>query len=314
MKKILGIMIAFLFVSAVFAKASLKFSETKKDFGLIPQHTLFNWKVKVKNVSSSPVSIVKIKTTCGCTVAKPEKETLLPGDETELLINFNSEAFLGKVEKLIFIDTNTKERYTLRLRAIVEKTVYISPKKIKIKTTDNYTEQLVEIKSLKENVYPEIAEVILPFKKGISYDITGKNSFVLKMQPDKLKDGDFFIRVKLKKPKTELKTLLSVKVPKQYTVTPSDNLLFLNIKKGRNYKKTIRITSSQKFNILKETSGIPFIKINEMKKISDNEWKITLTLLTAKLPGKSGKTRLSFKTDNNNIRDIKLGIVYHIIK
>ena len=314
MRKSLAILITVLFVSKAFAGASLKFSETVKNLGLIPQHTTFKWNVKVKNISTKPVTITKVKTTCGCTVAKPEKNTLLPGEEVEFLVNFNSEAFLGKIEKLIFIDTANGERYTLRIRAMVEKVVYVSPKRIKIKTTDDYLEQLVEIKTLKDNLYPEIEKVILPQKQGLSYELTDKKSFVLKAKPSKLKGGDYFVRIKLKKPKTELKVLLSVKVPKQYTVSPTDNLLFLNVKKGRNYKKTVKISSDKEFNILTKKSELPFIQINEVKKIDSKKWKVTLTLITSKLPGKSGKTILSLKTDNNEIRDIKLGIVYHIIK
>lgn len=318
MKKRIGgiFLIMLLAMSNLFAANSLKFSEKVKNLGTIEQFKKFKWIVKVKNISDKPVTFTKIKTTCGCTLAKPKKNTLLPGEETNLIVNFNSEYFQGHVEKLIFIDTSTKERYTLRVIANVQKSIYIEPKRINISTKDDYIEQLVEVKSFQDPEKIKISKVVLPKIKGISYEITGSRSFVIKATPSKIdKSGLKIVKIILKGNYQPLLLYMNIKKAKLYTVSPSDNLLFLNIKKGRNYEKTVYIKSNEKFNILTKQSNVPFVKIKEIKKLSGNKWKVSVTFFPDKVKkASSGKTFLVLKTDNPKLNSIELGIVFHIIK
>ncbi|GEM_PF-2351483 len=317
MRKILGFVIVFITLTqSAFAGASLNFSEKVKNLGTIEQFKKFKWEITVENISDKPVSFTKIKTTCGCTVAKPEKNTLLPGEKTKFIVHFNSEYFEGHIEKLIFIDTSTKERYVLRIIANVQKSVYLTPNRVNVNTKDDYIEQLIEVKAFNNPEKVKILKVNLPKVKGISYEITGNRSFVLKVNPSEVdKEGLKIATVILKGNYKPLKLFINIKRAKLYTVTPSDNLLFLNIKKGKSYTKTVYINSKERFNILTKKSNVPFAKIKEIKKISENKWKVTVVFDSSKT-GKmtSGKTFMTLKTDNGKMREIKLAIVFHIIK
>ncbi len=316
-KRTTGIfLIMFFVISNLFAANSLKFSERVKNLGTIEQFKKFKWVVKVKNISDKPVSFTNIKTTCGCTVARPEKNTLQPGDEINFIVHFNSEYFQGHVEKLVFIDTSTGERYTLRVLANVHKSVYLEPKRINITPEDDYIEQLIEVKGFKNLDKIKIKKVILPKIKGITYEITGNRSFVLKANPAKIDiSGLKIAKIILNGDYQPLLLYINIKKIKNYTVSPSDNLLFLNIKKGRNYGRTVYIKSNYKFNILTKKSNVSFIKIKELKKLSDKKWKVSVTLSPDKIEkASSGKTFLILETDNSKFKTIKLGIVFHIIK
>ncbi len=317
MKSILkNIFVILIGVQVAFAGESLKFSEKVKNLGTVEQFQKFKWEVTVENISNQPVTFTKIKTTCGCTVAKPDKNTLNPGEKTKFIVVFNSEYFEGHVEKLVFIDTSTKERYVLRVIANVEKSVYLSPKRININTKDDYMEQLIEVKSFKNPDKIKISKVILPKIKGISYQITGNRSFVLKVNPEQIdKYGLNVVTVILEGNYKPLKLFLNIKKAKLYSVTPSDNLLFLNVKKGREHSQTVYIKSGEKFNILTNKTNIPFLKIKEIKKISDTKWKVSVTFNPDRVKRTtSGKTFLKLKTDNKKIGEINLAIVFHIIK
>ncbi|BBB32267.1 hypothetical protein TTHT_0695 [Thermotomaculum hydrothermale] len=317
MKKILGFLIlVIIFSQNSIAANSLKFSETIKDLGTIEQFKKFEWIITVKNISNKPVTFTNIKTTCGCTMARPEKKTLLPGETTKFIVHFNSEYFHGHIEKLVFIDTSTKESYTLRIIANVQKGIYLEPERIKISTRDDYVEQLVEVKSFSNPEKIKIKKIYLPKIKGISYELTGNRAFVLKINPQKIdKYGLKIIKIELNGNYEPLRFFLNIKKIKEYTVTPNDNLLFLNVKKGKMYEKTVYITANEKFNIITKKSNIPFAKLKEVKKISDKKWKVTVIFNPNKIfRATSGKSILSLKTDNPKISNINLYVVFHLIK
>ncbi len=317
MKKIFPILVICLLTALnSVAGPSLKFSERVKKLGTIEQFKRFKWVIKVENVSDKPVSFTKIKTTCGCTLAKPEKQTIMPGKTINFTVIFNSEYFQGHIEKLVFIDTSTKERYTLRVIANVQKSIYIEPKRININGNEKYFEQLVEVKTFKNSRNIKIKKIFLPKEQGISYKKISNSSFVLKVEPTKIKsEGTKVGKVILEGNYKPLIFYINIKKPKFYSVSPTDNLLFLNVKSGKKYTKTVMIKSRKKFNILTKKSNIPFVKLKDVKRISDKEWKITIEFNPQKVfKTKFGKTMLILKTDNKTVGNINLPVIFNITK
>lgn len=60
----------------------------------------------IKNEGSSILNIKDVKVSCGCTVAKPKKKDLEPGESTELEVTFNSSGKEGKQNKSVYIENN----------------------------------------------------------------------------------------------------------------------------------------------------------------------------------------------------------------
>lgn len=75
------------------------------------------------------------------------------------------------------------------------------------------------------------------------------------------------------------------------------------------------IKSRKKFNILTKKSNIPFVKLKDVKRISDKEWKITIEFNPQKVfKTKFGKTMLILKTDNKTVGNINLPVIFNITK
>lgn len=76
------------------------------DFGTIKQGELVDFTFKFKNTGKSPLVIKEAKATCGCTVPKPSKEPIAPGETGEIPVTFNSSGKSDDITKTITITTN----------------------------------------------------------------------------------------------------------------------------------------------------------------------------------------------------------------
>lgn len=83
------------------------------DFGVIPYRAVEK-SFTVRNAGGSPLKIMGISTSCGCTRAELEREELLPGEETELLVTFDpnlmEEHLTGRIYRVVYIKSNDPER------------------------------------------------------------------------------------------------------------------------------------------------------------------------------------------------------------
>lgn len=78
------------------------------DFGMIPKETPMKKIFKVKNTGDKPLIINDAKATCGCTVPRWPEEPIMPGEEGELEVIFESTpAQAGtKINKRITLTAN----------------------------------------------------------------------------------------------------------------------------------------------------------------------------------------------------------------
>lgn len=60
----------------------------------------------IKNVGGDNLNIKEVRTSCGCTAAKPKKNNLDPGESTELEVTFNSAGREGEQKKTVYVETN----------------------------------------------------------------------------------------------------------------------------------------------------------------------------------------------------------------
>jgi len=76
------------------------------DFGTLAQEEARTSTVEISNVGGATLVIERVDSTCGCTVAKPEKSSLEPGESTPLVITFSSKQFQGNQYKTVRIHSN----------------------------------------------------------------------------------------------------------------------------------------------------------------------------------------------------------------
>ena len=99
------------------------------DFGTILQGDKVVHRFQLENQGDAPLEIHKVKTTCGCTVARDYPRELAPGKSGELLVTFNSSHKRGPQTKGITLFTNSEPsaQYVLQLKGVVRELIAVSP-------------------------------------------------------------------------------------------------------------------------------------------------------------------------------------------
>ena len=100
----------------------LTFEKLIHDFGKIKQGDIVSTEFLFTNKGKSELNIRKTKATCGCTVSKPEKSTLLPGESSKLTVTFNSAGRRGTQQKSVTIFSNDPSAPSQRItiKAFIE--------------------------------------------------------------------------------------------------------------------------------------------------------------------------------------------------
>lgn len=76
------------------------------NFGEIERGEKVSFIFKVKNVGNAPLNFFKVNPTCGCTVVKASTGTLVPGEEREVMVTFDSTNFSKDVRKMMYVESN----------------------------------------------------------------------------------------------------------------------------------------------------------------------------------------------------------------
>lgn len=107
----------------------LTVAEPSFDFGTVLQGDKVEHTFRLTNRGDAPLEIHKVKTTCGCTVARDYPREIAPGASGEMTVTFDSSRRRGRQEKGITLFTNAEasEQYVLKLAGTVREIVAISP-------------------------------------------------------------------------------------------------------------------------------------------------------------------------------------------
>ena len=66
-----------------------------------------------KNTGNEPLVLSNVKPSCGCTTPSWTKEPVAPGEEGEILVEFDSKGKSGKQTKTVTITANTEPAKTV---------------------------------------------------------------------------------------------------------------------------------------------------------------------------------------------------------
>lgn len=105
-------------------KVGVEFEATSHDFGTVAENkgpVIYTY--TFDNTGSSPVAIITVATSCGCTRPEYTRKPVAPGEKGVIKVTFNTEGQRGEVNKDIKVrlrNANGKaERVTLRLNGVV---------------------------------------------------------------------------------------------------------------------------------------------------------------------------------------------------
>lgn len=93
----------------------VKVDKTEHNFGEVAQNARVSTTFKITNEGNAELVIRKTSTTCGCTVSKPAKDRLAPGESTTLDVTYSSGTHSGQQTKGITLITNDPKTSSVRL-------------------------------------------------------------------------------------------------------------------------------------------------------------------------------------------------------
>ena len=117
----------FIALSPCLAQESIKLTETQEglpptnitfdnmefDFGEVDEGDIVTHIYKFTNTGKNPLVITRANGSCGCTVPSYPKIPIMPGESSEIQVNFNSQYRMGKQHKSITIYANTEPEITV---------------------------------------------------------------------------------------------------------------------------------------------------------------------------------------------------------
>ncbi|NJL12937.1 MAG: DUF1573 domain-containing protein [Microscillaceae bacterium] len=104
-------------------KAMMAFPELEYNFGQVEEGAIVKHSFKFKNTGKVPLLISDASASCGCTASDWPKEPVLPGKESEIKVEFNTQGKPGQQVKTITLTANTEPTTTiLRLSGMVKGT------------------------------------------------------------------------------------------------------------------------------------------------------------------------------------------------
>jgi uncharacterized membrane protein len=92
-----------------------QFDQTEYNYGKIKAGDKVTHEFRLTNTGKKPLIIRKVKASCGCTVAAPEKNELKPGESTSIKVTFDSTGRAGKDSKSVTVITNDPRQPTINL-------------------------------------------------------------------------------------------------------------------------------------------------------------------------------------------------------
>ena len=104
----------------------IKFDKTEHDFGTISEGDVVETVFTFTNTGKSELIIASAKGSCGCTVPEWPKEPILPGEEGQILVKFNSTSRTNLQQKQVTLVTNTetgKEILTIKAQVTPQQDV-----------------------------------------------------------------------------------------------------------------------------------------------------------------------------------------------
>lgn len=98
----------------------MKFDHVEHDFGTISEGDVVETVFSFKNTGKKELIIYSATATCGCTVPEYPKEPVMPGEDADILVKFNSAGKPNKQMKEVTLTTNTQNgTEKLIIRAMV---------------------------------------------------------------------------------------------------------------------------------------------------------------------------------------------------
>ncbi|MCB0328323.1 MAG: DUF1573 domain-containing protein [Bdellovibrionales bacterium] len=117
---------------SVYAVPQLSIVGAEHSFGAVAQGDKVTHSFLLKNLGDENLEIQRVVPSCGCTVSTLEKNSLAPGEETSLNVDFDTRGMSGPKVKTVRIYTNDPEQLTalVTMKGEVQPDLIVEPQRV----------------------------------------------------------------------------------------------------------------------------------------------------------------------------------------
>tara|TARA_B110000003_G_scaffold209487_1_gene208401 strand:+ start:17648 stop:18076 length:429 start_codon:yes stop_codon:yes gene_type:complete len=110
-------------------KPVFKFVTETIDYGKISQGAEGKRKFEFTNTGKSPLIISRVQASCGCTVPKKPEEPIMPGENGEIEVSYDTKRIGGFSKSITIFSNALNERKLIKIKGLVEKVNVLEKKK-----------------------------------------------------------------------------------------------------------------------------------------------------------------------------------------
>ena len=294
----------------------ISFSKDLHSFGVIEKGEKVTVEFPFKNTGDQDLIIEDVKTSCGCTTAKPNKSVFKPGEGGVIPVTFDSGRFAGSITKTITVVSNdaVSPKKQLKIQGDVQAEIVINPtnlslynisrhgvtaREIRVSTAKLEQLQISNLQSDLDFVQLEL-KTIDPKSAVIHFSFKGED---LPKDSDSITGTVSFNTNSSKSPK--LDTLVFIRVSKPIRVSPA-LVSFYASPKGKPRETTIALSSpkNEAFKILNISSDLDFIKA---ELVDEQKGKLRVQLTETQQEGKF-QGAITVKTDLAELPEIQIPV------
>ncbi len=112
------------------ARAELKWATQEFSGTLAPGQESLATRFTFKNSGPTPVRVIEVRASCGCTTGKTDQILYQPGQDGVLSVTFAAEGAVGLKEQVLFITTDEpgREPYPITLKVTIAEWLTLAPR------------------------------------------------------------------------------------------------------------------------------------------------------------------------------------------
>ena len=238
------------------------FSETVKDFGVVPRGPLMKHYFTVKNTTGQTMTIGNVRVSCGCTSASATVNTIAPGKTGAIYATMDTRRFLGDKTVTIYVQTVAPvfTEYALQVKAHSRSDFQMTPDalnfgrvdhgqggstKITVSFFGNPNWKITDSSCKSNYIEPDVKQV-----KSTPYETTYEISAKLR---DDVPVGNWFSEIELTtnlRGAEKLRVPASVQVVSAVSAQPAQ-LNWQSVKVGEEAEERVVLKGTKPFKVLR---------------------------------------------------------------
>jgi len=293
--------------------------ELTHDFGEIWSGDHTDHTFIVKNEGQAPLKLLRVKTSCGCTVSRDYDKEIAPGQTGKIPVTFKSKNQKGKFSKTITVTSNdpSQQKLTLKITGVVKRYVEVKPSShLQFGSIQTHEEKAVTVKLINNSDQP--MEITLDksdfgnvFTAELKEEVPGQEYKLTVTAKPPFQEGRNRATIPLKtslQREPLVRVYATVNVQPRIEVVPRQLRIYQS--SSSETRKDIRmlIRGNAPVQLIEATTNEEKLTLTTSEIKPGKEFKISVTVPPGFMPQRTG-TNITLKTDDTEKPVINIPIL-----